>query len=164
MSRSGYSDDCEDQWGLIRWRGAVASAIRGKKGQALLRELLAELDAMPVKELIAHELVADGQFCTLGVLGAKRGLPLETLDPEDYDSVAAAFGVNPKLVQEIVYENDESIADYEYVDIVGPPVYGRHFYGHPQMRQLRADAGQRRWNYMRNWIAKHITPEKEPTQ
>lgn len=32
MSRCGYSDDY-DQWALIRWRGAVESAIRGKRGQ-----------------------------------------------------------------------------------------------------------------------------------
>jgi hypothetical protein len=47
MSRSGYSDD-HSEWDLIRWRGAVASAIRGKRGQAFLRELLVALDAMPV--------------------------------------------------------------------------------------------------------------------
>jgi len=29
MSRSGYTDSCDmDQWDLIRWRGAVASAVR----------------------------------------------------------------------------------------------------------------------------------------
>ena len=33
MSRSGYTDEC-DGWELVRWRGAVNSAIRGKRGQA----------------------------------------------------------------------------------------------------------------------------------
>jgi len=47
MSRSGYSDDCDDQWSLICWRGAVKSAIRGKRGQAFLKEMLAALDALP---------------------------------------------------------------------------------------------------------------------
>jgi hypothetical protein len=61
MSRSGYTEDCEDQWQLIRWRGAVRSAIRGKRGQAFLRELLAALDAMPEKRLIAGDLVFEGQ-------------------------------------------------------------------------------------------------------
>lgn len=37
MSRSGYTDDCDDQWALIRWRGAVNSAIKGKRGQQALR-------------------------------------------------------------------------------------------------------------------------------
>ncbi|KGC50992.1 hypothetical protein DO66_5867 [Burkholderia pseudomallei] len=36
MSRSGYSDDCGG-WSLIRWRGAVNSAIKGARGQKFLR-------------------------------------------------------------------------------------------------------------------------------
>lgn len=35
MSRSGYSDDCYG-WELICWRGAVNSAIKGKRGQSFL--------------------------------------------------------------------------------------------------------------------------------
>lgn len=61
MSRSGYTDDTEDQWSLIRYRGAVASAIRGARGQAFLREMLTALDAMPEKRLISGALVFDGQ-------------------------------------------------------------------------------------------------------
>lgn len=46
MSRSGYSDDI-DQWDLICWRGAVASAIRGKRGQAFLLEMWKAMTALP---------------------------------------------------------------------------------------------------------------------
>lgn len=42
MSRSGYSDDCEN---IGLWRGAVERAIRGVWGQALLLEMAAALDA-----------------------------------------------------------------------------------------------------------------------
>lgn len=58
MSRSGYNDDI-DNWALIKWRGQVASAIRGKRGQKMLRDLLAALDAMPEKSLIVHELESE---------------------------------------------------------------------------------------------------------
>lgn len=61
MSRSGYVDDMGDQWAMIRYRGAVSSAIRGRRGQAFLREMLAALDAMPEKRLISGALVFDGQ-------------------------------------------------------------------------------------------------------
>jgi hypothetical protein len=61
MSRSGYTEECEDNWQTIRWRGAVKSAIRGKRGQAFLREMLAALDAMPEKRLIAGDLVFKGE-------------------------------------------------------------------------------------------------------
>ena len=56
MSRSGYSDE-GSSWDTIRWRGAVAAALRGKRGQQVLAEILAALDAMPEKELIAEALV-----------------------------------------------------------------------------------------------------------
>lgn len=108
MSRSGYSDDC-DGWSLIRWRGAVTSSIRGKRGQAFLRELATAMDAMPVKELIADELqTADGGFCTIGVLGAARGMDMSRLDPHDRETVSAAFGISPAMAAEIVFENDEA--------------------------------------------------------
>ena len=46
MSRHGYSDDCDNEWRAIMWSGAVKSAIKGKRGQAFLKELLAALDAL----------------------------------------------------------------------------------------------------------------------
>lgn len=108
MSRSGYSDDC-DGWALIRWRGAVTSAIRGKRGQSFLRELADALDAMPEKRLIRNELQsASGEFCTLGVIGHTRGLDLSRADPYDRETVAAIFGISPAMAAEIVFENDEA--------------------------------------------------------
>ena len=38
MNRSGYTEE-GDNWSVVRWRGAVKAAIRGKRGQAFLREL-----------------------------------------------------------------------------------------------------------------------------
>ena len=49
MSRSGYSDDYE---GLGLYRQTVENALRGKRGQAFLRELLEALDALDEKKLI----------------------------------------------------------------------------------------------------------------
>ena len=49
MSRSGYSDDYEPS-NIAMWRGQVASAMRGKRGQAFLRELIEALDAFPIPE------------------------------------------------------------------------------------------------------------------
>lgn len=107
MSRHGYSDDCDDALALGRWRGQVASAIRGKRGQTLLKDLVEALDAMPEKKLIKGELKANGQVCALGALGVKRGLNLDDLDPEDSETVAEVFNVAEQLAKEIVYKNDE---------------------------------------------------------
>lgn len=106
MSRSGYSEDC-DGWELIMWRGAVDSAIRGKRGQAFLREMLAALDAMPEKRLITDDLEASGEVCALGSVGKARGLDMSELDPEDRYTVANVFGISRAMAAEIVFENDD---------------------------------------------------------
>lgn len=142
MSRSGYSEDC-DGWALIRWRGAVRAAIRGKRGQHALREILAALDAMPKKALAAESLItASGEYCTLGALGVMRGLALDKLDPEDAKGVAAAFGIAPALVKEIVFENDEC----------GPAGYcGRG-----------VELPEGRWHRMRGWVTSHLISTDSP--
>lgn len=160
MSRSGYNDDCDDYLALGRWRGMVASALRGKRGQAFLRELAAAMDAMPEKRLIADELQFDGEFCALGVVGSARGIDMANIDPEDYDQVANAFGLAACMVQEIVFENDEAFSADEYVDVpvFGPvrpfyPEYGRHYV---TVRQPRKDSAEARWAHMRAWVQRHI--------
>ena len=108
MDRSGYTDDhCGDEWELIMYRGAVRSAIRGKRGQSFLRELVAALDSLPEKKLIAGELEESGQVCALGSVGKVRGLPVADLDPYDYDAVSATFAIAPSLAREIMWVNDE---------------------------------------------------------
>jgi hypothetical protein len=109
MSRSGYNDDCE-QWDLIRWRGAVASAIRGKRGQDMLKEMLAALDALPEKRLISEELQDEYDsncVCALGALGRARGVDMTNIDPDDRETVAAEFDIAHALACEIMWENDE---------------------------------------------------------
>lgn len=131
MSRSGYSDDI-DQWDLIRWRGQVASAIRGKRGQSLLRDLLAALDAMPEKVLVISEYeTKEGDVCTLGALGKSRGIEMQGFDPEDYDGWAHTFSVAPQLVQEITYLNDEGSYN---------------------------ETPEHRWKRMRDWVFAQIRP------
>lgn len=108
MSRSGYIDDGDmEQWDFIRWRGAVTSAIRGKRGQKFLREALKAIDALPAPHLIAGDLERDGDVCLLGAVGKKRGLDMKEIDPEDYESVAGALGIPETLARELMYENDE---------------------------------------------------------
>lgn len=150
MSRSGYSDDCDDNWAMIRWRGYVASAIRGKRGQAFLREMLEALDAMPEKKLIANDLeVADGSVCAIGAVGKARGVDMSALDPEDYERVASAFGINEKLAQEIVYINDES-AWWE-TDETGKAIR--------EGDSFKRITPEGRWRRVRAWVSSQI---KEP--
>lgn len=142
MSRSGYSDDL-DALDLGRWRGRVASAIRGKRGQAMLVELRDALDSMPEKSLIVEELITpEGDCCAMGALAKSRGIDVSQIDPEDADQVAALFDVSPCLAQEISYENDEC----GHTDYVQDGDRYRAILETPEQR----------WMRMRSWVEKHI--------
>ena len=112
MSRSGYSDGVEG-WESIRYRGAVASAIRGKRGQQFIRDLVASLDVLPSKRLIRHKLVDGEEVCAIGSVGKMRGVDMSAVNPEDYfdydcgEEIASLFGIAPALAREIMDENDE---------------------------------------------------------
>lgn len=106
MSRSGYSDDCEN---LQLYRAAVERAASGKRGQAFFRDLIGALDEMPVKRLIADALQApDGEVCALGALGVKRGIDVQKLDPHEPHEVGQAFNIAQSLAAEVTYMNDET--------------------------------------------------------
>lgn len=107
MSRSGYVDDCEG-WDLIRWRGAVASAIKGARGKKLLTDMAAALDAMPEKRLIKESLESPEGVCALGCLGKAKGIDMTPIDPTDRDQVAKVFDIAPALAAEIAFINDDA--------------------------------------------------------
>ena len=168
MSRSGYVDDDDngDNWSMIRWRGAVASAIKGNRGQQFLRDLLSALDAMPVKELHAGKFQADGQFCALGVAANFRAIDLSGFEEGAADGdvahgrLAKTLELSEAFVREVMFENDECVSATRTVthELCGPvrphyPDYGQRVY-----REKVEDetAPARRWAYMRGWVAKQI--------
>lgn len=136
MSRSGYIDD-EGDWYAIMYRGTVKSALRGKRGQAFLHEMLAAMDALTAPRLIANELVQEGEACAIGTVAMRRGIDVTELDPEDYERVAATFGIAKAMAREIAYENDEA------------------YYGPPE-------TPEQRFQRVRAWIVSQITPPPPP--
>lgn len=129
MSRSGYTDDCDDVLAIGRWRGMVSSAIRGRRGQAFLREMAAAMDAMPEKVLIANELIdQDGDCCAIGSVCKARQLDVTGVDVNDRDEVGILVGIAPAMAAEIEHINDEC----------GP--YGRD------------ETPESRWVRVRAWI------------
>jgi hypothetical protein len=131
MSRSGYSDDCEN---VELYRASVSRALRGQRGQAFLRELVATLDAMPEKALIAQELIDErGGCCAIGAVCKARAIDVSRVDYEDQDSVARKIGVARCMAAEIAYMNDEAC------------------------RQIETPG--ERWVRMRKWAAENITSE-----
>lgn len=129
MSRSGYSDDCEN---VAMWRGVIASASRGKRGQAFFRALVEALDAMPEKRLVEGDLeTAEGAVCALGCLGKARGADLGNVDTYDYDQLGELFNIAPQLAQEVMFVNDET---------------------------WRVTTPRERWAAVRTWAARQIIP------
>lgn len=151
MSRSGYIDDGE-QWDFIRWRGQVASAMRGKRGQAFLLEMWKAMQTLPEPKLIANDLEADGLVCAIGAVGKARGIDMSKLDPDDYFTVAGAFGVPYQLAQEIVFMNDEGFPD-RYVEAPGPQRHGR-----PGVWVRIRLTPEERFERMKKWIEENLRP------
>lgn len=135
MGRSGYNEDC-DGWALIRWRGAVKQAIRGKRGQVFLREMRDALDALPEKKLASSVLVDEGKCCAMGAVALKRGIDTSCVDPFEREQVADLFGISEALAAEIAYENDDDF---------GRPI-----------------TDEERWAWMRRWVEGQIRDEASP--
>ena len=163
MSRSGYSDDCEN---IVLYRRAVDNALAGRRGQAMLRDLLAALDAMPIKRLAADSLTTrEGEFCTLGVLGHARGLDLGKLEGQEPDVIGHAFGIARSMAAEIVYMNDEAENDAKparWIEITGPmrefyPIMEHH---ERYVREPQDDPEAHRWKRMRAWVVENLREVK----
>jgi len=143
VSRGYYGEGDWDNPAIHLAQSWLDRAIKSKRGQAFLRELIAALDAMPDKRLVRGNFTCADGLCTLGAVGQSRGVdlaPLQRLaariedDPDDgeaigelNDATAGAFGVARSLVAEIMWRNDDSGDD--------PAV---------------------RWKQMRHWAATQI--------
>lgn len=140
MSRHGMVDDWEpddssDQWRQICFRGSIKKAIKGKRGQAFLRELIAALDAMPVKKLIAEELEHEGEYCAMGCVGKARGIDMSNLDPYDVEKMSKIFGIAPNMIREIEFINDETV-----------------YWSNDEIPEIK------RWNVVRQWAESQLIP------
>ena len=154
MSRfwEGESDDPLD-WG--RYEAAKRSTLRGKRGQAFLRELIAALDALPKPELSEGALGdrRTGCVCALGAVALAQGDSFDDLAKDDGswgpEDAAEWYGISPTLANEIISANDEWRDGND------------------------AKTRQSRWRVVRAWAVRHLiepphatthpTPTEPPT-
>lgn len=138
MSRSGYCDDWDGDglpWQF--YRHAVDLAIKGKRGQAFLKELAKEMDAMPERALISGHLVTpDGACCTMGVICRARNIDLTGIDQSDARAIAPKVDIAGCLAAEIAHKNDGE--EDEYTD--------------SEDRETPQD----RWERMRKWVGDQL--------
>jgi hypothetical protein len=115
MSRYSDCDDYDwEPWMEGQAAGALQSAIRGRRGQQLLRDLVAGLDALPEPELAAGALEdpKTGCLCALGVVRLQRGpeavpLRFDPSDPDvDWRELAEPFGISETLANAVVSQNE----------------------------------------------------------
>jgi hypothetical protein len=144
MTRYCNSDDYDyEPWMEGQAAGALRSAIRGRRGQQLLRDLIAGLDALPVPELAAGSLEdpETGCVCALGAVRIQRGtdaVPLwfDPTDPDvDWRNLAAPFDISETLANAVVSQN-------EYCD-----------------ERNDEQSRRRRWRSVRAWAVRNlVTP------
>lgn len=138
MSRTweGESDNPLD-WG--RYEAAKRSTLRGKRGQAFLRELVAALDALPQPELSEGALGdrRTGCVCALGAVALAQGEAFADLAKDDGNwspgEAAEWYSISPTLANEIISANDDWRDGND-----------------ARTRQLR-------WRHVRAWAVHHLT-------
>ena len=141
MSRYCSDDDYDyEPWMEGQAAGAMRSAIRGRRGQRLLRDLIAGLDALPVPELAAGSLEdpETGCVCALGAVRMQRGaeaVPLR-FDPNDPDvgwrDLAQPYDISETLAHAVICQN-------EYGD-----------------ERNDESSRRRRWRSVRAWAMGHL--------
>ncbi len=110
--RISYSEEEDYPGEFDLYQGNCMRSIKGKKGQAALRELEQALLAMPDKRLIANELeTADGDVCAIGALVKHRGVTPKS-DPEDMEEVGMELGMPRLVAWKVVALNDVDIDSY----------------------------------------------------
>ncbi len=138
LYQEGYGD--AEPWMEGQQAGALKSAIRGQRGQRLLRDLVAALDALDAPELSAGALEDEttGCCCAFGAVRRYRGaaaVPLcfhpteEELDPSHF---AEPFDVAPALAWQVV-EVNEGWSDSN-----------------------KQAARRQRWGRVRAWAVRHL--------
>ena len=130
MDRAGYTEDIDDEDGVLRlgrWRGRVASATRGKRGQRFLKLALMALDQMQDKRLAANTFGVgdDGCMCLMSSIATETGRAsvlsrvVEAGQVDEYGYcddpeyahglLSDAFDIASPLSQELVYLNDSGV-------------------------------------------------------
>lgn len=132
--RISYSEEEDFPGQFSLWRANLGRALRGRRGQAALRELRDALLALPDKKLIDGHIAKDGAVCAVGALmldkkmkslGVAREEALKLLEADyvpyggwekwdGYDDAdtaeeAKAYGIPYMVAWRLVELNDEDL-------------------------------------------------------
>lgn len=137
MGRAEYSEDCDGSE-VFLYRRSVETALRGRRGQRLVRDLIAGLEAMEDRRLITEDLVDDeGCVCALGAVARIRNIDdtlLKVLNDQSPSLVARVLDIAESLAREVMFENDDD--------------FGIHI-----------ETPEQRWERVYAWAQAHLLPE-----
>ena len=110
MSRINYTDEEDHPGQFALWQANCLRSIKGKNGQAALRELEQALLALPDKRLIAGDLQDEqGNVCAIGAL-ARHKNHTPKADPEyEMEAVGVELGMPELVAWTVVCLNDREL-------------------------------------------------------
>jgi hypothetical protein len=172
MSRSGYYDDIEDPLAYGRWRAQVKSSTRGKRGQKLLKDMLAALDAMPEKRLVSGVLEISSEadernaqkwvdlFKDPDAANRYRKHYVETRPPSYKEGDVCALGAIGRVrgldMSGLDPEDPEGVA--VAFDVAEP--LAREIVFMNDEGTCSAETPEERWKRMREWVSSQIIDDK----
>jgi hypothetical protein len=133
-----------------------------------LKELVESLDSMEDKRLYPGSFAtADGEFCALGIIGHNRGTKMDDLGDDydcDYKLVGQRFDIAPAMAAEIMYLNDEYLAQtFKWIDVeICGPMPPHHFrpWGYKthirSVNVLNEEHATERFTLMRKWAVENL--------
>jgi hypothetical protein len=157
VSRINYSDE-EDFPGQFNiWQANCRRSIRGKRGQAELRELEAALVALPSKRLIHGALEDnDGDVCAIAAYGRHKGIDLSKFDPEyNSDEVGIAGGM-PRLVAWKVVELNDVELDTVW-EVAHGPIQNGHGHYKGGIALIRDMTPEERYERVLTWVRAQLS-------
>lgn len=110
MSRVYYDDD-GDNWAYIRYGGALKSALRGKPGQQVLRDMRDALVALPKRRLGKDALCNElGDYCAWGAYAHHRGVSRTYLEKlSDWRADDRCFDRGGPILPRVALEGEEQV-------------------------------------------------------
>lgn len=175
MSRINYSDDENYPGQFELWQANCQRSLKGKRGQAALRELEAALLALPHKRLIARAVAANGDVCAVGAVlllrktkevgsldAAQQALEADMGEVDEQGFIETEdLGVEvgmPRLVAWKIVEMNDIQCDTVWEVAYGPERRGFGTYkgGLPLVRDMRPEE---RYEKVLAWVRGQLTAQ-----
>lgn len=151
MSR--FSDDYDEDFAnqAALYNANTERCLKGKRGQAFLKEMEAALLTLPQKKLINGAVCQEGQVCAIGALALKR-------KRDAGDSIAAALYWLEKEAPDEWQESDAT-ADYaeEHLDVLRRLAFRMAWVN--DLKEPEEETPEQRYERVLKWVRSKIASQ-----